>query len=146
MKIEQLCMSCFKEKDKFDVCPYCGWTEGTKLKESFHLYPKSILNSRYIIGIVLGYGGFGVTYKAWDTLLDVQVAIKEFFPNGLVNRIPGETEIIIYDGEKRNQYENGLEGFLEEARNMAKFNNHPNIVNVSDYFLQNSTAYIVMEF
>lgn len=146
MNSEQICMSCMKDKGNFGICPHCGWTAGTAPKEIYHLHPKSILSKRYIIGIVLGYGGFGVTYKAWDTFLNVQVAIKEFFPNRLVNRIPGEDEVIIYDGEKRKQYENGLEGFLEEARNMAKFNNHPNIVNVSDYFLQNSTAYIVMEY
>ncbi len=141
------CLGCMAEKNTEDVvCPYCGWVEGSKPKESFHLHPNSILNDRYIVGVVLGYGGFGVIYKAWDTALGVQVAVKEFFPNGLVNRIPGETEVIIYDGEKRKQYENGLEGFLEEARNIAKFNNHPNIVKVSDYFLQNSTAYIVMEY
>ena len=128
------------------MCPYCGWVEGTMPKEAFHMYPRTRLMDRYVIGAVVGYGGFGVTYIAWDEKLDIPVAIKEYFPNGLVNRIPGESEVVIYSGERKDQFIFGLQRFLEEARNLAKFSNNPYIVNVFDYFEANNTAYIVMEY
>ncbi len=138
------CMSELKAGAKF--CPKCGFKIGTKPKEIYHLYPGMILAGRYMIGTVLGFGGFGVTYRAWDNKLNVMVAIKEFYPAGTVNRIPGEKQVILYTGKNRTEFMKGLERFLEEARNMAKFSNHPNIVNVFDYFEENGTAYIVMEF
>jgi serine/threonine protein kinase len=139
-------MSCFNVKGDFDVCPYCGWVEGTPPKEAYHLHPRTLLNNRYVIGTVLGYGGFGVTYKAWDMELGIKVAVKEYYPSGLVNRVPGEAEVVIYSGEKSKQYGYGLKRFLDEARQMAKFSTHMNIVNIYNFFEQNNTAYIVMEY
>ena len=85
------CMSELKAGAKF--CPKCGFKIGTKPKEIYHLYPGMILAGRYMIGTVLGFGGFGVTYRAWDNKLNVMVAIKEFYPAGTVNRIPGEKQV-----------------------------------------------------
>jgi serine/threonine protein kinase len=146
MANNQICMSCFNVKGDFDVCPYCGWVEGTPPKEAYHLHPRTLLNNRYVIGTVLGYGGFGVTYKAWDMELGIKVAVKEYYPSGLVNRVPGEAEVVIYSGEKSKQYGYGLKRFLDEARQMAKFSTHMNIVNIYNFFEQNNTAYIVMEY
>ena len=146
MDYNQLCMQCMKTKGEYEVCPYCGYVEGTPPKEVFHLYPRTVLSERYIIGKVIGFGGFGVTYIAWDKTLNISVAIKEFFPNGLVNRVPGEKEVAIYSGKREQQYINGLKRFLNEARHMALFNENPNIVNVLDFFEANNTAYIVMEY
>lgn len=141
------CLNCMKEyEEAFGVCPYCGFVNGTPPKEVYHLYPGMILAGRYIIGTTLGFGGFGITYRAWDTKLDQMVAVKEFYPNGIVNRIPGEKEVIVYTGNRALEFRGGLQRFLDEARNMAKFSTHPNIVNVYDFFEENNTAYIVMEF
>ena len=128
-----------------NVCPYCGYLENTKPKILYHLFPGTILNNRYVIGIVLGSGGFGVTYKAWDSWLDIVVAIKEYYPTTFVQRVPGTKEVIIYDGSKRKEFQDSLERFMEEAQNTAKFDN-PSIVHVDNYFEENNTAYIVMEF
>jgi len=114
--------------------------------ELYHLFPGTILKDRYIVGQVLGFGGFGITYKAWDAKLETIVAIKEYYPSGIVNRVPGEQNVILFANSKANIYQAGLERFLDEARNMAKFNTHPNIVNIFEFFEQNNTAYIVMEF
>ena len=141
-----LCISCFRELADEKVCPYCGAKQSDTPKEAFHLYPKTILHERYVMGKVLGNGGFGVTYKAFDLRLNKIVAIKEFFPAGLVNRIPGEKEIIKFPGEKGERFNKEKDKFLNEARIMAKFSNNPNIVDVFDFFEENNTAYIIMEF
>lgn len=141
------CPNCMKEyNERYDVCPYCGFVKGTPPKEAYHLYPGTVLRDRYLIGTVLGFGGFGITYRAWDTRLEREVAIKEFYPGGIVNRIPGEKTVIVYTGKREMEFAKGRERFLTEARNMAKYNQHPNIVHVFEFFAENNTAYIVMEF
>ena len=127
------------------TCPSCGFTEGTPAEQAFMLNPGTMLSGRYLIGTSLGFGGFGVTYRAWDNELDTLVAIKEYYPSGLVQRTPGEKEVILAAGNRKDEFEQGLNRFLDEARNMAKFTS-PNIVGVSNYFEENHTGYIVMEF
>lgn len=141
------CLKCMElfEQD-YQICPYCGYKIGEKPKEVYHLHPGMILQERYIIGVVIGFGGFGTTYKAWDMKLDNIVAIKEYYPTGLVNRVPGTKKVITYTGRNLKEFHNGLMRFLDEAKNEAKFNEHPNIVNVYNYFEENNTAYIVMEY
>lgn len=141
-----ICLNCFQDKGEFDVCYHCGWVRGTAPEQAYHIHPGQILRNRYIIGTVIGFGGFGITYKVWDSTLNTLVAVKEFFPSGLVSRIPGEKQIVIFSGEKQQQYRHQIERFIEEARNMAKFADNPNIVTVYDYFEENNTAYIVMEY
>lgn len=145
MKIR--CMNCMEEYEEGqECCPACGFVKGTPPKEIYHLYPETFLAERYLIGTVVAYGGFGILYRAWDQKLEVMVAIKEYFPSSYVNRNPGEKEVFIYTSKKQGEFQEGLEGFLSEARNTAKFSKHPNIVNVYDYFKENGTAYMVMEF
>ncbi|RGZ01870.1 serine/threonine-protein kinase [Clostridium sp. AM58-1XD] len=144
---QKRCPNCMKElKPGAKFCPKCGFKIGTKPKEIYHLHPGMVLAGRYMIGTVLGFGGFGITYRAWDNKLNVMVAIKEYYPAGIVNRIPGEMEVILYTGKSKKEFVSGLERFLEEARNTVRFSDHPNIVNVFDFFEENGTAYIVMEF
>ncbi len=132
--------------DELEKCFHCGYTPGDPPKELYHLFPGSMLKDRYAIGMVLGYGGFGITYKAWDTKLDTVVAIKEYYPSGIVNRAPGTKELIIYAKKRQKEFYFLRERFLEEARNIAKFNSDKNIVNVFEFFEENNSAYIVMEF
>src|SRR3954470_7533824 len=98
----------------------------------------------YRIDSVLGVGSFGITYLAQDTLLEKSVAIKEYFPSGVVAR--GTTGTVTLTGPGvAGEYEGGLERFLKEARTLAGFS-HPNIVRVLRYFKQNDTGYMVMEY
>lgn len=142
----QLCFRCFKMKGDYEVCPYCGYAEDTKAEQVYQLSPGTVLRSRYIIGTSIGFGGFGITYKAFDTSLSLVVAIKEFYPAGLVNRGEGEVKVGIFSGDKESDFKRQLERFLEEARNMAIFSKEKDIINVYDYFEENQTAYIIMEY
>lgn len=146
MKIR--CLNCMQEyvDNQGEKCPFCGYLQGSKPKESYHLHPGMELSRRYIIGTVIGFGGFGTIYKAWDQTFNKIVAIKEYYPTTFLSRIPGEKQVNVYDKKNLNEFEKGKKEFLEEARNLAKFNSHPNIVNVYDFFEENGTAYFVMEF
>lgn len=141
------CMGCMEEySEEFEVCPYCGYIRGTAANEPYHMQPGGILHKRYIMGKVLGFGGFGVTYLGWDASLDRKVAIKEYLPSEFSTRMPGHTELSIYAGERLEQFESGRDKFIDEAKRLAKFNEIPGVVKVYDTFLENNTAYIIMEY
>lgn len=141
------CDGCFKEYDeKYELCPHCGHIPGDNKQDAFQLPIGSVLLDRYVLGNVLGFGGFGITYKAWDKKLETVVAIKEYYPTKLVNRIPDSSKIVILNGNTNKVFKHGLQTFLNEAKNMCKFSTHKYVVNVFDYFEENNTAYIVMEF
>ena len=142
----QICFQCFKVKGDYEVCPHCGYVENTKAEQVYQLAPGTVLRERYIIGTSIGFGGFGITYKAYDTALGVVVAIKEFYPAGLVNRGEGEMKVGIFSGDKEQEFKRQLARFLEEAKNMASFSKEKDIINVYDYFEENQTAYIIMEY
>ncbi|MGN0379537.1 MAG: InlB B-repeat-containing protein [Butyrivibrio sp.] len=141
------CMACMNTyEDELEVCPHCGYAEGTMPEESIHMIPGTILHERYIIGKVAGYGGFGVTYIAWDSLLEHRVAVKEYLPSEFSTRMPGKGELTIFSGNKAEQFSAGMSKFLEEARRLAKFDNEDGIVKIYDCFEENKTAYIIMEY
>ena len=141
------CYNCFQDYDSTEeVCPHCGHDPRTEKREANHLPKGTLLNNRYIVGVVCGFGGFGIIYKVWDTQLEIIVAIKEYFPNGSVNRVPGTTPLVLFKGSRLREFQFGLTRFIEEARTTAKYGSHKNIVNVFDYFEENHTAYIVMEY
>ena len=142
----ELCMNCFSVKGQYETCPFCGYQEGTPPKQPHYLTPGTILGNHFIVGTSIGVGGFGITYRAYDTTLGVIVAIKEFYPVGLVNRSPGERKIGLLSGEKQIQYQEQLKRFLMEAQSIAQFGKAKDIVNVYDYFEENNTAYIIMEY
>ena len=104
-----------EKEESLAVCPHCGYVEGTPPKEIYHIVPGTILHEKYIVGRVLGYGGFGITYIGWDYTLDRKVAIKEFLPSDFATRMPGETLVTVYNGEATVQFEAGLERFIEET-------------------------------
>lgn len=141
------CYNCFQDYDDTEsICPNCGYERNSAKREPNHLPRGTILNDRYIIGEVCGFGGFGITYKSWDSQLEMIVAVKEYFPNGSVNRIPGTENVVLFTGNRLKEFNFGLERFIEEARITAKYVSNKNIVNVFNYFEANKTAYIVMEY
>ena len=108
--------------------------------------PGTILSGRYLIGRAVGSGGFGVTYIAWDTRSDCKVAVKEYLPSDFATRVPGQTQVTVFSGDKTQQFNDGLDKFMDEARRLAKFHGEKGIVSIYDSFEENGTAYIIMEY
>ncbi len=142
-----LCYGCMKEKDHDGPCPDCGFDESAYTPASHHLIPGTILAGKYIVGKVLGEGGFGITYVGWDINLQMKVAIKEYYPNGFVTRNSSvDKTVTALTGQYSDFFWRGLDKFVDEARRLGKFWGLPGIVSVKDYFQENKTGYIVMEF
>lgn len=145
--MKRLCMGCMQEyDDQYEICPYCGYQENMQTNQAYYLTPGYILHKRYIVGKVLGAGGFGVTYIGWDFLIKRKIAIKEYLPSELATRMPGQESLTIYGGEQRLQFLDGVKKTIDEARHLAQFTNVPGIVHVYDCFECNNTTYMVMEY
>ena len=126
-------------------CPHCG--KPPRMGAPPHqLKPGTLLRDRYLIGRALGQGGFGITYIGLDTTLDLRVAIKEFYPNGYAYRDHDLTHAVTVTDSGTALFRDGKQKFLREARILARFNEEPGIVSVHDFFEENNTAYIVMEY
>lgn len=142
------CYGCMHEfADEFELCPHCGFIVGTAPEVKSHLPCGTKLSGgRYILGKVLGHGGFGITYIAWDSKRNRPVAIKEFFPNALSTRSEGESIVSCYNSKSEKFFKEGVKKMLDEGERLSKFYKNESIVNVYDYFEANKTAYIVMEY
>ena len=110
------------------------------------LKPGVILKERYKIEEVIGAGGFGITYRAWDPLLQSYVAIKEYYPSGIATRSADSSKGCVPVGQEQREYHRGKIRFLKEAQDVARFQSEPNIVSIYDYLEENDTAYMVMEY
>ena len=144
---EQLCMGCMNKFDENEsVCPYCGYKVDTPPAEPYHLAPGVILGGKYIVGKTIGYGGFSVTYLAYDYSLDKKIAIKEYLPSEFATRAVGSSTVSIFSGDRTDQFNGGIEKFIDEAKRLAKFKGTTGITDVYDVFRENNTAYIDMEY
>ena len=135
------CFSCLAD-DYSNKCNVCGSVNANIKTNTTVLPPGFTLDDRYFIGRVLGQGGFGITYIAFDEILGGVVAIKEHYPKAIVDRAK-DGSVIASNTKEFNQ---GLKKFTEEAKAVAKFKNHPNIVSVLSYMRSKNTAYMVMEY
>ena len=155
MDYNKLCLECFREnKSGAAVCPFCGFDEkeyNRKAAEKMCLPAGTILQGKYLIGKMLGAGGFGITYLAFQLNLDRVVAIKEFFPSSIAVR--GETagsagrnlSIRVSGAGSSELFEKTLSSFEKEGKNLASIN-LPGVVGIYDCFRENFTAYLVMEY
>jgi serine/threonine protein kinase len=137
------CPFCGAEVGNATICPQCGVTVATpsiSVSLSLPLGTK-LFGGKYSVGKVLGQGGFGITYMGADTVLSRPVAIKELFPEGCQRNgtTVQPTRITPSDFASMKQR------FLDEAKLLASLN-HPGIVKVYDFFEENNTAYMVMEY
>lgn len=140
-----ICYNCFKEYEG-GVCPHCGYNAADdEGKYPVALEHGTVLAGRYVLGRVIGHGGFGITYIAQNYKTKEIVAIKEFFPEALATRVEAHTVSTITN-DRTEGFEYGKECFLNEAKTLAEFIGNPHIVRVYSYFEENSTAYFVMEY
>ena len=143
------CMKCMHPLTAGEtVCPECGRAYGSANAETFALKPGTILEGKYLVGEMLGQGGFGITYIGFDLLLEQKVAIKEYYPmsTGMVSRKGHSTVVWSSAMMGKTGTQKGFDSFLKEARKMAKLGGIPGVVGVKSVFIQNETAYIVMDF
>jgi serine/threonine protein kinase len=136
------CPACFEPLRPGGKCG-CGYDPAIPVS-GLLLPPGSSLLS-YRIGLVLGSGGFGVTYLGWDTKTRARVAIKEYLPRDHAGRSGDSPLVHPHTTDNVGLFRKGLERFLQEAELLSKFD-HPNIVGVSDFFEENGTAYLVMPY
>lgn len=140
------CMACMEEyQEGISKCPFCQHIEDSN-SDNCNLSPRSILKGRYTIGICLGSGGFGITYVAWDSLLERKVAIKEYLPSEIATRVLGTARITAHSETASEKFKRGMDSFLAESQKLMKFVGEEGIVSVYDCFKENGTAYIVMEY
>ena len=104
------------------------------------LQPGAILHGAYRIERILGQGGFGITYLAYETRLERYVAIKEFFPKDYCDREATTSRVTLGTDNTRDFVENLKMKFLREARYIAKLD-HPGIIKIHTAFEENQTAY-----
>jgi len=137
-----------EEKRSDGACPWCGYNEGSGSSPSGSELPPGtpLAEGKYLLGRVLGAGGFGITYLGYDTRLKIKVAIKEYFPRHLVARVSPARECVPHDEKAAHEFEEGLRRFVREAQTAARFDSHPHVVVVKDFFEENMTAYIVMSY
>ncbi len=141
-----ICYKCMREYAG-QACPHCGFNSETYEPIPTALIPMTYLhNSQYIIGAVLGKGGFGITYTGYDNQNYRKVAIKEFYPSSVVYRDGSQTTEIEVPSNMKQIYDNGVRKFYDEAVTLSKLQDIPSIVDIYDFFYENNTAYIVMEF
>lgn len=141
------CPNCFEYyEDGIKVCPRCGYAQGVYMQETLHMRMGSILQKRYCIGGVLSCSSFDVFYLAWDMMLKIKVVIREYLPREYSIRPSGIKELRIINESKVQQFQDGLERFAAEAKHLAMFRSEPEIADIFDGFMENNTAYIVMEY
>lgn len=144
--ITELCPGCFLDKGHVSLCPRCGYNESFKRGPLVLPHRALLHQGQYLIGRVLGkLGGFGITYLALDTHLETRVAIKEYLPRDLAGRDGGKATISAHSVEDGEFFRYGLTQFLQEARTLAQFD-HANIVRVRNFFEENGTGYLVMDY
>ncbi|MCG5072644.1 protein kinase domain-containing protein [Paraburkholderia tagetis] len=97
-----------------------------------------------IVGLI-GEGGFGIVYLAWDTLLRRHVALKEYIPAALAARVAGSAEVTVRSQRHEDTFRAGLKSFINEAQLLAQFDHH-SLVKVYRFWEANSTAYMVMPY
>ena len=141
------CPRCLKEiEDEGIICPHCGH-DPAKIQNVHILEEGTLLqNGRYQLGASIGSGGFGITYAAWDIVLNQPVAIKEYYPLRMCERYAEEDMNVIINPGYEGLYQSGLFRFIREARILAALQNLKNVVPVLEWFEANNTAYIVMQY
>lgn len=144
-----LCIGCMRPLGPESGCSFCDLKQEEYTPIPRCLMPGTELAGRYVTGKVLGEGSFGITYMAWDTYMDIPVAVKEYFPGDMVSRdviCGSDNSVYLYENDKKHDYHLYLKKFWGEAKCLSRFNQVEGIVSVRDFFYENNTAYLVMQY
>lgn len=144
----KLCYHCMHQikNEKSTTCSKCGKSLLDEPVSERYLKPGTELQDRFIVGHVLGAGGFGITYVGYDKLLLRKVAIKEYYPEQFIIRKEDGLTVSVASQDDQPKFRKGIQQFLEEARSVARLQDIKGVVEISSFFEQNSTGYIVMEY
>lgn len=146
MDLQSLCTSCLLGTLKNGVCTYCHKNIQEMSNRPAGVLPdRYMLASRYYIGRVIGNGGFGITYLAWDCLKERRVIVKELFPRQDVQRTQATGSITPVKGQEE-YFEKLKQRFKEEAQVLYNFRHEPSIMNVYQLMEENNTVYYSMEY
>lgn len=146
---QNLCIGCMRPLKDDLICSSCHFEQGKYRPIPRCLLPGTEVAERYVLGRVLGEGNFGITYIGWDKVLSKRVAVKEYYPTDYVSRdvLRGtDRKVYVYESRVKKEYKDNLDKFLNEARCLTRFNHVAGIVAVQDFFYENETAYIVMDY
>lgn len=141
----EVCSTCFTAAVEHAQCRGCGSGQAEPGRDRRALPVGAVVGGRFLVGKVLGAGGFGITYLAQDLRLRRRVALKEFFPSGMVSRTGEDFTVQCHADTDEPLFLRALERFLNEGQFLAKFD-HPNIVKVLDLLQAHGTAYMAMEY
>ena len=141
------CLGCLEEAASYP-CPHCGFDPRQAPAPSYALPLGTVLNGHYVVGKMLGQGGFGITYIGFDLNLERKVAIKEYYPKGQASRYATMGLNLQWSEDVQSQQlrKSGIDTFLREAQKMVKVEDIPQVVRVLECFHENGTAYIVMDY
>lgn len=144
----RLCYSCMHQiqDDTLHSCPKCGESLKIENTSTKYLKPGTELQGKFVVGKILGAGGFGNTYIGWNKVLLRKVAIKEFYPEQYCVRAQDGVHVTVQDPNHQKRFQLGLQQFLEEARSVASMQDIKGVVEISNFFEENGTGYIVMEY
>lgn len=144
MNYGDLCPNCMAGILKNGVCTACG-KPPLDQKRPGDALPLGYQLRNYRLGKVLGHGGFGITYLAWDCKRDIRVAVKELAPSGAVTRDQTSGSFQV-NGEKQAYFQHVKKRFREEAQTIYKLGSYEEIIRVFDLFDTLGTSYYVMEY
>ena len=139
-----------EEPDRVSGLPARAAPEGNRSPEEpenlLALPSGTVLDGRYRVVRVLRQGGFGITYEGVHIQSGGRVAVKEYFCREICVRLPETYAVTSADSADLPRFEEDRARFLREARILREFAQEPSVVTVLDYFEENGTAYIVMEY
>lgn len=138
-----LCMNCMSDKAGAVICPHCGF-RGDEAQMQHALPPKTVLQKRYLVGMAKESNGEGITYIGYDTVLNIPIKLREFFPQTLSERASNKTDVRVISGSEI-VFDEILAQFLNYARDLAHMRELTAIMHIYDIFEENHTAYTVSE-
>ena len=141
-----ICPACRRGTLSGGVCPVCHHAAASQTGRRADALPLgTVLRGRYQIGEVLGNGGFGITYSAWDRANRQRVALKELYPRSAVFRARDRLTVTPMAGQETIFDELRLR-FEGEASLLCQLRDESSLVKVYDLFRCNATAYYTMEY